>query len=107
MQNPNPYRFTGISDFVAAEGIKPSFAAKIPSLFLVGRVADALSQIPTAKPEHRAEMYAGAREAIEALKASVATVEAAYAHVLAACPTAEMIAQAAATTSKTPKGTKP
>lgn len=82
----NPYRFSGITDFVVAEGLSPSAAAKISGLFFVARVSDALSQIPTTHPSNRASMFAVADDAIIALKAAVATVEAAYAHVLEACP---------------------
>lgn len=89
MNTSTIYRFPGIVDFVPKGGVKPSFAAKIPGLFLVGRVADALSQIPTTPPEHRAGMFAVAREAVDALKAAVATAEAAYADVLAHCPPPE------------------
>lgn len=91
MPSPHPYRFSGISDFIAGDGVKPSFAVKIPGLFFVGRVSDALSQIPTTEAKNRADMYAVADEAIAALKAAVVTVEAAYAHVRAACPTSEEI----------------
>lgn len=83
---PNPYRFPGITDFIAEEGVKPSFAVKIPGLFFVARLVDALSQIPETAPKNRAAMFAVADEAILALKAAVATAEAAYAHVLAECP---------------------
>jgi len=80
------YNFPGITEFIAHEGIKPSFAVKIPGLFFVGRLVDALSQIPGAAPKDRTSMFAVADEAIVALKAAVVTAEAAYLHVLEACP---------------------
>lgn len=86
MSNPAPYRFPGIADFVPRAGVKPTFVAKIPSIYMVGRVADALSQIPTTDPRHRASMFEVAREGIDALKAALATVEAAYADVEKHCP---------------------
>jgi len=86
MATEAPYRFPGITDFIASEGIKPSFAVKIPGLFFVARAVDALSQIPTSDPKSWAEMYAVADEAIAALEASAETIKAARAHVLEACP---------------------
>jgi hypothetical protein len=82
----NDYRFPGITEFVPTEGVKPSFVTKVPGLFFVGRVVDALSQIPTADPRNRAAMFEVADEGIVALKAAVTTVEAARADVLKHCP---------------------
>lgn len=75
------YRFTGISDFIASEGVKPSFAVKIPGLYFVGRASDALCQIPETDEQNRQAMFDVADEAIVALEAAVATVKAARAHV--------------------------
>ncbi len=97
---PHPYRFSGITDFVSAEGLPPSAAGKIPGLFFIRCLSDALGQIPEARPEHRAGMYAVADDAIAGLKAAVATAESAYAHVLNACPTSEEIAAAEAEAAK-------
>ncbi len=81
-----PYRFPGIADFVKRDGLNPTFAAKIPGLWFVARVADALAQIPTAKPEHRADMYGSARQAIAALHSALGTAVAAFDQVMANCP---------------------
>jgi hypothetical protein len=74
--------------FVAGEGLTPSLAAHIVGSrnWFMGRVIDALSQIPTARPEHRAEMFAVARQAIAAMHASTLTAVAAFDEVMRECP---------------------
>lgn len=81
-----PYRFNGIADFVPNEAdIHASFLAKIPSLWFVGRAADALSQMGEAPPESRPAMLAEAEHARRALAAALATVDAAIEHARRGC----------------------
>ncbi len=80
------YRFPGMVGFVARDGLTPSFVPKITANWLLCRVGDALSQIPTARPEDRAEMYRVAREARDALHVCLTTANAAIDEVTKHCP---------------------
>lgn len=81
-----PYHFKGMPDFVPKGGLKPSFVPKVATAWFVARVGDALSQIPASRPEHRAGMYATARESIAALQACVTTAVDAFDEVMKNCP---------------------
>jgi hypothetical protein len=81
----NPYRFNGMADFVVSEGLRPSHAAKIQSIWFVGRVSDALSQMGEAPPEARPAMLVEALASRDAIAAALATVDAAIEHARRGC----------------------
>ena len=85
MSMSKPYVFPGITNFVARDGIPPYMAAKIPGLFFVARVTDALSQLPAAHAPSRPDMLKHAEEWRAGLVAALKTVDAAIADVKANC----------------------
>jgi hypothetical protein len=80
------YSFPGITKFVSGEGVRPSFEAKVTSSWLMSRLVDALAQIPPARPEHRAEMFAEARAVILAMNSCTLTATAAFDEVFRMAP---------------------
>jgi hypothetical protein len=70
-----PKNFPGLTEFMAEADIPPGYAAHVQSLWFIGRVVDAASQIPTAPTPETAEAHFEQMDFAErALEAAAETV---------------------------------